>query len=65
MHVTEVYIRDDTPAAELLQRIRQAVIALLPADVRVRKWGPHSGGERMGATNMIRFSVRYEPEPAG
>jgi hypothetical protein len=55
----EVYVRDDTPSSELLQRIRDAVVAALPSDKIVRRWGDYTTGDRLGETNMIRYRIEY------
>lgn len=62
MPAAEVYVRDDTPANELELRIRLAVMASLPPDVRVRQWGSHTAGTRLADTNMVRYYVEYTPE---
>ncbi|MDT5132917.1 MAG: hypothetical protein QOE41_2228 [Mycobacterium sp.] len=59
----EVYVRDDIPRSDLVQRIRQTVAASLPPGQRVRRWGEHRTGARIGNTNMMRYLVEYESEP--
>lgn len=62
MPMMEIYVREDVPASQLVQRIRQTVAASLPHGERVRRWGAHTIGTRVGTTNMIRYCVEYESE---
>lgn len=60
----EVYVRDDVPNSQLVQRIRQTVAASMPCGQRVRNFGRHTPGDRVGNTNMVRYLVEYESEPS-
>jgi len=64
MPIMEIYVREDVPASQLVQCIRQTVAASLPHGQRVRRWGEHTAGTRVGGTNMIRYCVEYESEPS-